>query len=51
MRLSWGPLYKFSLTEFASDKPAEGVKYKLVFSENPNAMMDSVCAIKRQGIA
>jgi hypothetical protein len=47
VRLSWGPLYKVALTEINTNKVVEGVKYKLVFSENPKAVMDSVCAIKR----
>lgn len=37
--------------DFQPNKVAEGVRYKLVFSENSDAVMDSVCAIKRYGIA
>ena len=48
VKISWGPLYKVSLNDpLSTTKSLEGVKYKLVFSENQNAVMDSVCAIKR----
>ena len=39
MRLSWPPLASLS-------QNVTGVRYKLVFSESPDAVMDSVCAIK-----
>jgi hypothetical protein len=41
--LRWKPLYSL---DAMSNKEVPGVRYKLLFSENPEAVMDSVCAIK-----
>ena len=35
----------------SKSKVVSGVRYKLVFSGNSDAIMDSVCAIKRNGVA
>lgn len=52
VRLNWSPLYTLSFMDSPGNTHrVEGVRYKLVFSENPDAVLDSVCAIKRFGIA
>ena len=51
VKLNWSPLYMMNFFDPQASKIAEGVRYKLVFSENSDAVMDSVCAIKRYGIA
>ena len=51
VRLNWSPLYMMDFLDPQASKVAEGVRYKLVFSDNSDAVMDSVCAIKRFGIA
>lgn len=51
VKLNWSPLYKMDFLDPQASKVAEGVRYKLVFSDNSDAVMDSVCAIKRYGIA
>lgn len=45
MQLKWGAVSSMDQLE-GTQQPVTGVRYKLVFSENPEAVMNSVCAIK-----
>jgi len=47
VRLKWSPLSALDPGAGSFGQALDGVRYKLVFSENQNAVLDSVCAIKR----
>ena len=50
VRLSWDSLYSLG-SDLANYKEVSQVRYKLVFSNNSEAIMDSVCGIKAMSSA
>jgi hypothetical protein len=46
VKVKWGPLQTYS-PGTSINTPIDNVRYKLVFSNNSRAVLDSACAIKR----